>query len=186
MISRWRRYRSFSPWPCLPDAPRRKSLSKHLWSNRGSPVPIKSTSTTSSPTRPRSPPIPISGTAKQERSIIIVGATKIYGEASGSNTLEGRAKATADAIAAELKIRFRARGSEMDCKRQLPILSLPSIARSLFITTRPRNLRRYISTEKRGQCNLRSFRSAPINNRSALPILGRRTIARSLSTTRRQ
>ena len=40
----------------------------------------------------------------------MVGATKIYGEASGSNTLEGRAKATADAIAAELKIRFRARG----------------------------------------------------------------------------
>ena len=35
----------------------------------------------------------------------MVGATKIYGEASGSNTLEGRAKATADAIA-EQQIRF--------------------------------------------------------------------------------
>ena len=42
--------------------------------------------------------------------LIVVGATKIYGEASGSNTLEGRAKATADAIAEQLKIRFRNRG----------------------------------------------------------------------------
>ena len=42
--------------------------------------------------------------------LIVVGATKIYGEASGSNTLEGRAKATADAIAEQLKIRFRDRG----------------------------------------------------------------------------
>ena len=42
--------------------------------------------------------------------LIVVGATKIYGEASGSNTLEGRAKATADAIAEQLKIRFRERG----------------------------------------------------------------------------
>ena len=42
--------------------------------------------------------------------LIVVGATKIYGEASGSNTLEGRAKATADAIAEQLRIRFRERG----------------------------------------------------------------------------
>jgi hypothetical protein len=35
---------------------------------------------------------------------------KVYGEASGRNKLEGRAKATADAIAAELKIRFQNRG----------------------------------------------------------------------------
>jgi len=42
--------------------------------------------------------------------LIVVGATKIYGEASGSNTLEGRAKAIADAIAEQLKIRFRDRG----------------------------------------------------------------------------
>ena len=43
-------------------------------------------------------------------SLIVVGATKIYGEASGSNTLEGRAKATDDEIAQQLKIRFRDRG----------------------------------------------------------------------------
>ena len=42
--------------------------------------------------------------------LIVVGATKIYGEASGSNTPEGRAKATADAIAEQLKIRFREYG----------------------------------------------------------------------------
>ena len=42
--------------------------------------------------------------------LIVVGATKIYGEASGSNTLEGRAKAIADAIAEQLKIRFRDHG----------------------------------------------------------------------------
>jgi hypothetical protein len=42
--------------------------------------------------------------------LIIVGATRIYGEASGSNTPEGRAKATADAIAEQLKIRFRDHG----------------------------------------------------------------------------
>jgi len=42
--------------------------------------------------------------------LIIVGATRMYGEASGSNTPEGRAKATADTIAEQLKIRFREQG----------------------------------------------------------------------------
>jgi Domain of unknown function (DUF4410) len=42
--------------------------------------------------------------------LIVVGGMKVYGEASGRNTLEGRAKATADAIAEQLKIRFRDRG----------------------------------------------------------------------------
>jgi hypothetical protein len=42
--------------------------------------------------------------------LIVVGGIKVYGEASGRNTLEGRAKATADAIAEELKIRFQDRG----------------------------------------------------------------------------
>jgi hypothetical protein len=42
--------------------------------------------------------------------LIIVGATRVYGEVSGSNTPEGRAKATADAIAEQLKIRFREQG----------------------------------------------------------------------------
>jgi hypothetical protein len=42
--------------------------------------------------------------------LIVVGGAKIYGEVSGKNTLQGRAKATADAIAEQLKIRFQDRG----------------------------------------------------------------------------
>ncbi|MGQ0593512.1 MAG: DUF4410 domain-containing protein [Gammaproteobacteria bacterium] len=42
--------------------------------------------------------------------LIVVGGMKVYGEASGRNTLEGRAKASPDAIAEELKLRFRDRG----------------------------------------------------------------------------
>lgn len=42
--------------------------------------------------------------------LIVVGGMKIYGETSGRNTLEGRAKATADAIAEQLRIRFQDRG----------------------------------------------------------------------------
>jgi hypothetical protein len=42
--------------------------------------------------------------------LIVVGGLKIYGAASGRSGLEGRAKATADEVAAQLKIRFRDRG----------------------------------------------------------------------------
>jgi hypothetical protein len=42
--------------------------------------------------------------------LIVVGGMKIYGETSGKNTLEGRSKATADAIAEQLRIRFQDRG----------------------------------------------------------------------------
>jgi hypothetical protein len=42
--------------------------------------------------------------------LIVVGGAKIYGEASGRAGLEGRAKATADEIAAQLKLRFQDRG----------------------------------------------------------------------------
>jgi len=42
--------------------------------------------------------------------LVVVGVMKVYGEASGRNTLEGRAKATADAIAEQLKVSFRERG----------------------------------------------------------------------------
>ena len=42
--------------------------------------------------------------------LIVVGGMKIYGQASGKNTIEGRAKATADAIAEQLKVRFQDRG----------------------------------------------------------------------------
>ena len=42
--------------------------------------------------------------------VIIVGGAKIAGAASGRTGLEGRAKSTADEIAAQLKIRFQDRG----------------------------------------------------------------------------
>ena len=42
--------------------------------------------------------------------LIVMGGMKIYGEASGRNKLMGRAKATADEIAAQLKVRFQERG----------------------------------------------------------------------------
>jgi Domain of unknown function (DUF4410) len=42
--------------------------------------------------------------------LIVVGGLKVYGEASGRNTLQGRAKATADAISDALKMRFQDRG----------------------------------------------------------------------------
>jgi hypothetical protein len=42
--------------------------------------------------------------------LIVVGSAKIYGEMSGRNALEGRAKATADEISEQLKIRFEDRG----------------------------------------------------------------------------
>src|SRR5262249_27415259 len=42
--------------------------------------------------------------------LIVVGGTKVLGEVSGRNALEGRAKAIADAIAEQLKIRFQDRG----------------------------------------------------------------------------
>jgi hypothetical protein len=42
--------------------------------------------------------------------LIVVGGIKVYGEASGRNTLEGRAKATASAISDALRTRFQDRG----------------------------------------------------------------------------
>ena len=42
--------------------------------------------------------------------LIVVGGAKLYGAASGRAGLEGRAKSTADEIAAQLKIRFQDRG----------------------------------------------------------------------------
>jgi len=42
--------------------------------------------------------------------LIVVGGAKIYGAASGRTGLEGRAKSTADEIAAQIRIRFQDRG----------------------------------------------------------------------------
>jgi hypothetical protein len=42
--------------------------------------------------------------------LIVMGGTKVLGEASGRNSLQARAKATADQIAEQLKVRAQARG----------------------------------------------------------------------------
>lgn len=42
--------------------------------------------------------------------LIVIGGAKLVGEASGRNSIEARAKATADEIAKELKLRFQDRG----------------------------------------------------------------------------
>ncbi|HTQ24583.1 MAG TPA: DUF4410 domain-containing protein [Candidatus Binataceae bacterium] len=42
--------------------------------------------------------------------LIVVGGAKIYSEASGRSGLQGRAKATADQIAEQLRLRFQDRG----------------------------------------------------------------------------
>jgi len=42
--------------------------------------------------------------------LIVVGGAKVLGEASGRTGLEGRAKSTADEIAAQLRLRFQDRG----------------------------------------------------------------------------
>jgi hypothetical protein len=42
--------------------------------------------------------------------LAVMGGAKIYGQVSGRNTLEGRAKSTADEIAKQLKVRFQQRG----------------------------------------------------------------------------
>jgi len=57
--------------------------------------------------------------------LIVVGGAKIYGAASGRSGLEGRAKATADEIAAQLRIRFEDRG--WIARSQSSSSSLPDI-----------------------------------------------------------
>ena len=42
--------------------------------------------------------------------LVVMGGIKLYNEASGKSGLEGRAKATADEIAKQLKVRFKERG----------------------------------------------------------------------------
>jgi len=42
--------------------------------------------------------------------LIVVGGAKLYGEVSGRNSIDARAKSTADQIAEQLKIRFQDRG----------------------------------------------------------------------------
>jgi hypothetical protein len=48
-------------------------------------------------------PLAVAAATANPIGLIVVGGMKLYGEESGSSTVEGRAKATADEIAAQLK-----------------------------------------------------------------------------------
>ncbi len=55
-------------------------------------------------------PLAVAAATANPIGLIVVGGMKVYGEASGSSTVEGRAKATADEIAAELKVAAEKQG----------------------------------------------------------------------------
>jgi hypothetical protein len=55
-------------------------------------------------------PLALFAATRNPIGLIVVGATKVHGEKSGSNTIEGAAKRTADAIAARLKVGAQKQG----------------------------------------------------------------------------
>jgi hypothetical protein len=55
-------------------------------------------------------PLAVAAATANPIGLIVVGGMKAYGEASGSSTIEGRAKATADEIAAQLKMAAQKQG----------------------------------------------------------------------------
>ena len=55
-------------------------------------------------------PLAVAAATANPLGLIVVGAMKLHGEATGSSTIEGRAKSTADAIAAQLKVAAEKQG----------------------------------------------------------------------------
>ena len=55
-------------------------------------------------------PLAVAAAAANPIGLVVVGGMKAYGEVSGSSTIEGRAKATADEIAAQLKVAAQKQG----------------------------------------------------------------------------
>jgi hypothetical protein len=55
-------------------------------------------------------PLVVAAATANPIGLVVVGGMKAYGEASGSSTIEGRAKATADQIAAQLKVGAQKQG----------------------------------------------------------------------------
>ena len=55
-------------------------------------------------------PLAVMAATANPIGLIVVGGMKAYGEVSGSSTVEGRAKATADEIAAQLKVAAEKQG----------------------------------------------------------------------------
>lgn len=55
-------------------------------------------------------PLAVAAATANPLGLIVVGAMKLHGEATGSSSVEGRAKATADEIAAQLKVAAEKQG----------------------------------------------------------------------------
>ena len=55
-------------------------------------------------------PLAVAAATANPLGLIVVGAMKLHGEESGSSTLEGRAKSSADEIAAQLKVAAEKQG----------------------------------------------------------------------------
>jgi hypothetical protein len=55
-------------------------------------------------------PLAVAAATANPLGLLVVGGMKLYGEASGSATIEGRAKPTADEIAAQLKVAAEKQG----------------------------------------------------------------------------
>jgi Domain of unknown function (DUF4410) len=55
-------------------------------------------------------PLAVMAATANPLGLIVVGGMKAYGEVSGSSTIEGRAKATADEIAAQIKVQAEKQG----------------------------------------------------------------------------
>jgi hypothetical protein len=55
-------------------------------------------------------PLVVAAATANPIGLVVVGGIKAYGEVSGSSTIEGRAKATADQIAAQLKVAAQKQG----------------------------------------------------------------------------
>jgi hypothetical protein len=55
-------------------------------------------------------PLAVAAATSNPLGLIVVGGMKAYGEMSGSSTIEGRAKSTADEIAAQLKVAAQKQG----------------------------------------------------------------------------
>ena len=58
-------------------------------------------------------PLAVAAATANPLGLVVVGGMKAYGEMSGSDTIEGRAKATADEIAAQIKVQAREAGLDL-------------------------------------------------------------------------
>ena len=55
-------------------------------------------------------PLAVAAATANPLGLLVVGGMKLYGETTGASTIEGRAKPTADEIAAQLKVAAEKQG----------------------------------------------------------------------------